>query len=260
MRNRALCVLFTLAPALTACEPVVVILPTDDPGMPFDTDKGVDSEDSDEPLDTDTLINPDTADTDEPVDTDSAETDEPVDPCNNPVVHDLYGVEYEVPALLHFELNRNSPQGVVGSGLREVLRIDATALCGDVMLKRTLLQTTTDGDDIGWMEEARHGASAVSYVYRRQATIESYDGEIDHVPYSSVTALYWDHEFGNYILVPEGETFTFSLYVTFGGEVIPPGTFSFNLTNNTSWFGIDDPEAYPQDIDSEWVLGHELSF
>lgn len=195
--------------------------------------------------------------------TEAAEEEEVVptpEDCGPFTVRDEQGNEHEVPSYLDFTLNPDSPAGVIGNGLQTVISINATAHCGDIFLDRILFQTTTDGDDIGWMDEAQHAVSAILYTQDGTPVFHGYGEGHEHEPESSVTGLYWNHLFRNPILIRHDETFTFSLGVTFGDPVIPPGTFDFRLYPRYSWFGLDNPDAYPLVMQNESVQGHILSY
>jgi len=192
---------------------------------------------------------------------DTNDTDDKiVQDCGPFLVNEEWGDSYEVERYLEFTLNPESPSGVIGSGLQTVIIVDATALCGDVILEKVLFQTTTDGDDIEWMSHVSSVVSAVLYEYEGIPVAHTYGPGSADFPDSSVTGLYWDHEFAQRILIKKGETFTFSLAVTYGDPVVPPGTFEFNLYSRYSWYGSDDPTTYPVQMSNESVEGYELSY
>lgn len=175
-------------------------------------------------------------------------------------VTDEEGSEYEVRSFLDFQLSADSSSGAIGDGNQQVIKVDATALCGDIVFEKTLFQTTTDGDDIGWMQHVPEVVSGVSYEWDGVHVFHGYGYAHSEAPESSVTGLYWDHEFVQPILIEEGETFTFWLSVTFGGPVQPEGTFDFRLYPRHVWYGEDDPSAYPSVNTTQDVDGNVLSY
>lgn len=168
---------------------------------------------------------------------------------------------YYMGGTLEFSLNPNSPKGAIGDGLQTVIIVDATAKCMDIELKRIMFQTTTDGDDIGWMTEARNVVSGISYKVDGTPVFASYGPGSALQTSSSVTGLYWDYEFNKSILIKKDQTFTFSLAVTFGETVTPPGTFDFRLYPRYTWYKAGDPSSYPEEFNTtNSVQGNILSY
>jgi hypothetical protein len=183
------------------------------------------------------------------------------DDCNEPFeVYDAVGEVHEVGSYLKFALNEDSPKGPILPGMRSVLVVDATAKCGDVMLEEVLFQALDDGDDHEWMTEVALGYSGVAYDDNGTPVFHSYDGSYDGIPRVTSTALYWEHQFEQRIVIQEGEVFSFALNVLFGDTVTPPGKFSFSLNSRSAWFGLDDPESYPVELFGDEVQGNELYY
>lgn len=191
------------------------------------------------------------------------ETEEPVDDClpnTEFVIQDNEGNTFAVPRYLEFTINENSRSGAIGDGYQETITINATAHCGEIALEKVLLMTTTDGDDIPWLAHVPEVMSGVSYEWDGMHVFHGYGEAHAEDPESSVTAIYWDHEFVVPIIIPRDETFSFTLGLEFGGDVTPTDGFSFRLYPRHTWYGTDDPSAYPDPISSNDVDGNELFY
>lgn len=208
------------------------------------------------------VITPIEGDDEEPETDTGGDTGTPENDCSSGpyIVIDEEGNEYEVPSMLDFQINAASASGAIGDGFQQVLMVDATACGGNIVFEKTLFQTTTDCDDVGWMQHVPEVVSGVSYEWRGVHVMHGYGYAHAEAPESSVTGLYWDHEFAQDIIIEAGETFSFWLSVTFGGPVQPEGTFDFRLYPRHVWYGEDDPGAYPAVNATQDVDGNLLSY
>lgn len=171
--------------------------------------------------------------------------------------------EMEVSAgYLEFSLNVDSPSGEVDSGLQEVLRIDATAHCGDIVLEQIHFQTATDIFGAGWFDRlADHDngvVSGITYEYQGVYFFHGYGPAHASVPEQGIDNVFWDHTFDQGIRILSGETFTFSLRVSF--EDASEESVQFRLLQYSNWYGVDDPSAYPDNVISDIITGNELIF
>ncbi len=176
------------------------------------------------------------------------------------LIQDSEGSVYTVPSYLDFSLNASSRIGAIDEGMQDVITIDSRARCGDVILEKVLLMTTTDGDDIVWLSHVPEVMSGISYEWENTHVFHGYGEAHAEDPRSSVTAVYWDHEFDAPIVIPRNKTFSFTLEVEFGGDVTPLDNFHFRLYPRYTWHGTDDPSSYPDPIVSEDVDGNELTY
>lgn len=183
------------------------------------------------------------------------------DLCDSFTILDGSGVEHEVTGNLEFNLSPDSPSGTIDSGLQTVLSVDVTAHCDDMVLERILFQTVSEwGGGMSWMWHLQDVVTGVSYLKDDTLTFHGYGPDHAELPYSSVTGMYWDHAFAEPIVIPEGETKTISLQITLDDLRLPFGTIEFNLYSRANFYGMSDPDAYPQDISFGGVVGNPLTY
>lgn len=207
--------------------------------------------------------------------------EEVTDPkCGPFTILDSNGDKYEVGSILNFKLNSQSPNGYVGNGVYPVIVVDVTANCGDIIL--TEANIVIDGSqeplECDQSNYAPDVYSSLEYIDEGELVHETFPGKDDcrAVDYSclddsSVSMLWWSGLCPNGILIQEGETVTLTMSVDFsssafggtgifGGIFAPKHPFVFSMTDLQSWYGLDNPSSYPENIVGNAVQGSELRY
>ncbi len=230
-----------------------------------DTAVGHDSEDSGDTADsgsTDTAT--DSGDSAEDTGTDTADSgveetgdtgteDTATEACGPYVIEGSDHVMYTVTSMLYFTLNPATASGPV-SGSVDVITVDATALCGDIVL--TDVNFYFSGSDTAgteWINQINNVVSGISYDYDGHGTFEGFGAySTRSVTYSNTAGpqrAMWPVTFTEPIIIPKDTTFTFSLSIQIGGtDGLQPAADDFffaRLTTPASWYGTDNPSLYP---------------
>lgn len=187
-------------------------------------------------------------------------------PCDNLQVADLEGNLFSVPALLRAELHDLSPEGSVGDGLQDLFLVSLTAPCGNITLQELTLsldglETTSEADKfIAPESEVRFSNNGLL------ETIQYGEGFNQQAEESTIVGVHvvWNVWFDTPTTVYVGEGLNFYLSMTFGpnggAEPNPIDAFHVVLTSAQSWYGVDDPEAYPDPVIGDMVMGHTLTY
>lgn len=178
------------------------------------------------------------------------------------------GVMYETDTMLTLWLNPDSASGMIDAGSKEIITVNALAVCGDVVMTKAYF-FFSGSDDAGaeWIGEINNVVSGVSYDYDGHGTFEGFGA------YSSRTVSYddtegpqravWELTFTEPIVILKDSNFTFSLSIRMGGEdglqPSPTDFFYADLMNPVSWYGVDDPSRYPETSLMGGVEGNELT-
>lgn len=217
--------------------------------------------------DTDTAEIEDTGDETGTVDTDTAQDTANSDSCSFLVEGDDHN-EYAVTTMLELSLNPGSPSGSIPEGSAHVITVDATAVCGDVVMTGVYFYFSgTDYAETEWISEINNVVSGVSYDYDGHGTFEGFGAystrPVSYYNTEGPSRAVWPVTFTEPIVIPEGTTFTFSLSIRMGGEDgLQPSSEDFFyaiLMNYVSWYGTDDPSLYPETSLMTGVGGVELT-
>lgn len=184
------------------------------------------------------------------------------DGCGPYDVMSAMGNVEEVPSYLLFWLDPHSPVGRIDKGLQKVLSVNATALCGDIVLESVLPLLPKDVEGDTWADGIVDVESGVEYILDGKLVFESYAPGSDRNSdlYNDYEGLFWIHKFGEPILILEGETFNFSLWIEFGVLVTPEDDFALELDPRTTWYGADEPDEYPEGEQNAQVKGFPLYY
>jgi hypothetical protein len=174
-----------------------------------------------------------------------------------------------VTTKLELSLNSESASGAIQAGSAEIIIVDATAICGDVVLTRVYFYFSgSDYAQTDWISEINEVVSGVSYDYNGHGTFEGFGAYstrlVSYYDTQGPQRAVWELTFIEPVVIPEGTTFTYRLSIRMGGEDgLRPSSddlFFANTMNYISWYGTDDPNRYPEtEIMPTAVGGVELS-
>lgn len=220
--------------------------------------------DSDSTVDSSTDSSADTADTEAD---DSGEDSAADDGCTFEV-QGTDGTWYVVNSYLVLSLAVESAVGIIEPGFDDIITVNVSAACGDAVLEHIRIDFSgTDVEEIEWLGEINDVVSGVCYEWDDMGWFEGFGlyssrpVDLYEDEYGHVTPV-WDLAFALPILIPEDETFSFSLQIRMGGtEGLRPSesdSFRAMLEEEVSWYGMDSPDAYPESSILDPVLGNTL--
>lgn len=207
------------------------------------------------------------------VDSDTATEDSGTDTATaDPCAFTIEGsdrAEYAVTTKLELSLNSESASGAIEAGSADILIVDATAVCGDVVMTGVYFYFSgSDAADTDWISEINNVVSGVSYDYDGHGTFEGFGmystRPVSYYDTQGPQRAVWELTFTEPIVIPEGTTFTYRLSIRMGGEDgLQPSSDDFffaNTMNYVSWYGTDNPSLYPEtEIMPTAVGGVELT-
>lgn len=189
--------------------------------------------------------------------------------CDDIVLTDADGDQYEVGSYLTFELDSPYEEVTTSHDFPNVLVVATTARCGDVVLEAAnFFMAGEDRNGSGWLDRINETASVIMYGDEDQMVRDEWFGR----PYCGeqtlvgVTehGLWWPLEFSEPALIEEGQTIYLTLAVWFWDEsgFVPASEdrFQAELDGRASWYGLDDPAAYPDELLVDRVVGAPMRF
>ncbi|MFA6017589.1 MAG: hypothetical protein WCT28_03245 [Patescibacteria group bacterium] len=229
------------------------------------SDSAVDTanEDSDSSVDSSTDSLMDTADTE----IDDSGEDSAVDDGCTFEVQGTDGVWYVVNSYLVFSLDIDSAVGILEPGFDDIITVNVSAACGDAVLEHIYIDFSgTDIEGIDWIGDINNVVSGVCYDWDDMGHFDGFglcsSRPVDLYDDGSEMTAVWDLTFPLPILIPEDETFSFSLQIRMGGtEGLQPSfsdLFRASVERGVSWYGIDDPDSYPESSILDPVFGNTL--
>lgn len=186
------------------------------------------------------------------------------DGCDNIVITDADGEQYEVGAYLTFGLD--FPYGdevVVDEGFPNVLIVKATAHCDDVAIESlNFFMTGEDHNGSGWISHINETSSKVWLATQNEYFGIPFYGENNGIVGVTEHGLWWPVELNEPEVIQAGESIFIGLatWFSYGFVPAPKDRFHAELDGRASWYGLDSPDTYPTELLVDRVVGAPMRF
>jgi len=187
--------------------------------------------------------------------------------CDDIVITDSEGQRHQVRSYLTFELDYPTQRTIVSYDSPNLLEVMLFAHCGDVAFRAgNFYMVGEDHRNSGWMNHANDTSSAII------ASGEGGDPIFYGQPYGDTQTLvgvtnqglWWPLEYEEPIVIESGETAQLTLNVWFwddsGFVPAPQDKIQASFEGRVSWYGLEAPEDYPEDLPIPPVVGEPIRY